>query len=91
MNSWNDNIHTASGVAQDKKVRVQALSRGGRLKISYILPHNLNVTRNQLTHSLRVWEGKRGQYTISVCTRVGLKIRDLCMGIWNVTPLNEKE
>ena len=46
MNNPNDNIHTASGVAQDKNVRIQALGRGSRAKVSYILPHNLTVTGN---------------------------------------------
>ena len=32
MNSSNDNINTASGVAQDKKVCVWALGRGARSK-----------------------------------------------------------
>ena len=32
MNSPNDNIHTASGVTQDKKVCVWALGRGDHLK-----------------------------------------------------------
>ena len=36
MNSPNDNIDTASGVAQDKKVCVWALGRGARSK------HNLH-------------------------------------------------
>ena len=32
MNNPNDNIHTASGVKQDKKVRVRSLGRGTRSK-----------------------------------------------------------
>ena len=58
MNNPNDNIHTASGVAQDKNVRIQAFGRGGRAKVSYILPHNLTVTGNPSMRSLRVWGGK---------------------------------
>ena len=60
MNRANDNIHTASGVAQEKKVRVRALGRGPVRKVSYILPHKLIVTRNPSMHSLRVWKGECG-------------------------------
>ena len=60
MNSLNDNIHTASGVAQDKKVRVRALDRGPVQKVNYILPHKQTITENPSIHLVRVWGGKWG-------------------------------
>ena len=38
MNNPNDNIHSASGAAQDKKLRVRALGRGARLKSKLHFP-----------------------------------------------------
>ena len=64
MNSPNDNIHTASGVAHDKKVRVWASGRRARLKSNYISPNKLTVPGNSLMHLLRVWGGKWGQRTV---------------------------
>ena len=66
MNSPNDNIHTASGVAQNKKVRVRASGRGARSKSKLHSPHKLTVSGNSLMHLLRVWGGKWGQRTVSV-------------------------
>ena len=68
MNSPSDNIHTALGLVQDKKVRVRALGRGARSKISYIFPHKLTVTENLSMHLLNVWGGKWGsaQYLYSI-------------------------
>ena len=65
MNSPNDNIHTASGVAQDKSVRVRALGRGACSKCKLHSP--LQADRNwKHIYSLRVWGGKWRQPTVSV-------------------------
>ena len=65
MNSPNDNIHTASGVAQDKSVRVRALGTGVCSK--YKLHSPLQAGRNwKHINSLRVWGGKWRQPTVSV-------------------------
>ena len=66
INSSNDNIYIASGVAQNKKVRVRALGRGARSKSKLPSPHKLSVTGNSLMHSLRVCGGKWQQRTVSV-------------------------
>ena len=82
MNSLNDNIHTALGVVQDKKVRVWALDRGACSK------SKLNVTGNPSIHTHL---GKQMRAAHSICTRVGPKHQNLCMGNWNITSLKRKE
>ena len=58
MNSLNENIHTAWGVAQNKKVRVRALGRDARLKSKLHSPPQTTVIGNPSMHSLRVWGSK---------------------------------
>ena len=65
MNRANDNIYTASGIAQDKKVRVQALGRGVRSKSKLHSPQ-ANHNWKLINASLRVWRGKWGERTVSV-------------------------
>ena len=84
MNSPNDNIHTPSGVAQNKKIRVRALGRTARSKSklhSSAKPINAFATRL----------GRQMGTAHSICTRVGPKRQNLCMGNWNVTSLKGKE
>ena len=66
MNNLNDNIHTASGVAQDKKVRVRALGRGARSKSK--LHSTPQADRNwKPINTFAMHLGKqRGHRTISV-------------------------
>ena len=66
MNSLNDNIHAASGVAQDKKVRVRVVGIGDRSKCKPHFLLKLTVTGNPSMHLISVWEGKWGQRTVSV-------------------------
>ena len=66
MNSLNDNIYTALGTTQDKKVHFWALGRGPIQKVSYILPHKLTITGNPSIHLPCVWGGKWGQSTVSI-------------------------
>ena len=67
MNSLNDNIHNALGVAQDKKIRVRAVGRGGRLKCKPHFPPKADRNWKPSMHLLRVWKGKWGcaQYLYS--------------------------
>ena len=75
MNSPNDNIHTASGVMQEKKVRVRALGRGARSKsMLHSLPQtdrNWKSINVFATHS-----GRQMGAAHSICrpTRVGPNI-----------------
>ena len=91
MNSPNDNIYTASGVTQDKKVRIgDALERGTGLKSKLHSPPQ--VDRNWKPINAFVTRlGRQMGATYSTCTRVGPKHRDLCIGNGNVTSLNGKE
>ena len=58
MNSPNDNLHTASGVAHGEKFHFRALGRGARLKSKLHSPRKLTVTGNPSMHLLRFWKGK---------------------------------
>ena len=54
MDNFNDNIHTASGIAQDKKVRVRVLGKGARSKSKLHSPpqakHNWKPINTLATH-----------------------------------------
>ena len=90
MNSLNDNIVTASGVEQNKKVRVWALGRGSYSKSKLYSPpqadHNWKPINAFAGHL-----GRQMGAEDNICTRVGPKRQDFFMGNWNVTLLNEKE
>ena len=90
MNSSNDNIHTVSGVAQDKKVRVRALGRGARSRRKLHFSPQVDSNWKPINAFTKHLGKKRGA-AHSICTRVGPKSRDLCMGNWNITSLNGKE
>ena len=64
INSSCYNIYTASGVAQDKKVRVRTLGRKNRLenKLHYILQADRNW--KPINAFASVWGGKWGQRTV---------------------------
>ena len=90
MNSLNGNIHIVSSVAQDKKVCVRALGGGARLKNKLHSPPQPD--RNWKPINAFATRLRRKMETAhSICTRVGPKHRDLCMGNWNVTSLKGKE
>ena len=89
MNSW-IKIFSTSGVAQDKKVCVQALDRGRRLKSKLHSPPKADRNWKPISaFATRLGRQMRAEH--SICTRVGFKHRDLCIGNWNVTSLNGKE
>ena len=90
MNSPNDNIHTASGVAQDKKVRVRALGRGACLKSKLHFPPEADRNRKPI-NAFATRLGRQTGAAHSICTRVGPKQRDFRMSNWNVISLNGKE
>ena len=79
MNSPNDNIHIASGVAQDEKVCVWALGRGARLKSKlHSLPQADRNWKSINAFTTRL--GRQMEAAHSVCTQVGPKHRDLRIG-----------
>ena len=80
MNSSNDNIHTASGVAQDKKVRVWVFGRGALLKSTLHFPPSADRKWKPI-YVFATRLGKQMGAANSICTRVGPKHRDLFMGI----------
>ena len=74
MNSSNDNIHTVSGVAQDKKIHVRALGKGGRSKSKLNsfpqADRNWKPTVTEINvFALRL--GRKMGALHSICTRVG--------------------
>ena len=72
MNSPNNNIYTASGVAQDKKVRIRALGRRARLKSKLHFPPQAD--RNlKLINTFATRLGRRMGAAHSIRTRVGPK------------------
>ena len=78
MISSNDNIHTASGVAEDEKVRVWALGTGARSKSKLHSPSQANLNWKPInTFSTRL--GRQIRASHSICTRVGPKHWDLRM------------
>ena len=79
MNSSNDNIHTASSVAQDKKVHTRVLGRGARSKSKLHFPPQADYNW-KLINALATRLGKQMGEANSICTRVGPKHRDLGMG-----------
>ena len=90
MNSSNDNIHTASSVAQDEKVRVSALGSGARSKSKLHFPPQADRYWKPI-NAFATLLGRQIGAMQSICTRVGPKHRDLRMGNWNITSLNEKK
>ena len=66
MNSQNDNIDTASGIAQDKKVHVQALSRGVHLKSKLHSTTQANHNWKPISAFAMHLGGKWGQHTVSI-------------------------
>ena len=90
MNSPNDNIHTASGVVQNKKMRVRALGRGARSKSKLHSPPQADRYWKPI-NAFATCLGRQMGAAHSICTRIGSKQRDLCMGNWNVSSLNGKE
>ena len=86
----NDNIHTASGVAREKNVRVRALDRGACLKRKLHFPSQTDSNWKPI-NGFATRLGRQMEAAHDICTRVGAKNRDLCIGNWNVTSLNGKE
>ena len=79
MNSSNDNIYSASGVAQNKHVRVRALDRGTRSKGNLYSPPQadrnwkpINAFATRLVTHIGA--------SLCICTRVGPKHRHLRIG-----------
>ena len=89
MNNPNGNIHTASGVANDEKVRVWALSRGALSKSNLHSPQQADRNWKPI-NAFATHLGRKMGAAHNVCTRVGPKHQNLCMGNWNVTSLNGK-
>ena len=90
MNSLNDNIYTVSGVAQDKKVRIRALGRGACSKSKLHSPPQTNHNWKPI-NAFTTCLGRQMGPLHSICTRVGPKHQDLCMGNWKVISLKGKE
>ena len=89
MNSPNHNNHTASGVAQNEKVRVRALARGARLKSKLHSPPQDD--RNwKLVNTFATRLGRQMGEAHSICTQVGPKHRNLCMATRTSLHLMEK-
>ena len=80
MNSSNENIHAASGVAQDKKIRVWAFGRAAASKSSYVYsPPQVDCNWKPINaFSTRLGRQKKAAH--SICTRVGPKHRNLRLG-----------
>ena len=78
MNSPKNNIRTALGVAQDKKVRVRALGRGVRSKWKLYSPPQADHNWKPINaFATRLWRKIGAAHNIF--TRVGPKHRGLCM------------
>ena len=89
MNSPNDNIYTASGVAPNKKLRVRALGIGARSKNKLHSPPQADRNWKPIS-AFATRSGRQMGALHSICTRVRPKQRNLCMGNWNVTSLKER-
>ena len=90
MNRVKNNIHAASGVAQDKKVRVRALGRGARSKSKLHSPPQADHHRKP-TNAVATRLGRQMGAAHRKSTRVSPKYRDLAIGNWNVSSLTGKE
>ena len=90
MESCNNNIHTASDSAQDKKVRVRVLGRGIRSKNKLQSPPQADRHRKPTNAVAQRLERQIGA-THRKCTRVGPNCRDLAIGNWNVSSPTGKE
>ena len=80
----------ASGVAQDKKIRVRALGRGSLLKSKLHSPPQAERNWKPI-NAFDTHFGRQMRAAHSIYTRTGSKHRDNRMGNWNVTSLNGKE
>ena len=90
MESCNNNIHAASDGALDKKVRVQVLGRGIRLKNK--LQSLPQADRHRIpTNAVAKRLGRQMGAAQRKCTRVGPNCRDLAIGNWNASSLTGKE
>ena len=90
MNSPNDNIHTASGVAQNKGTCVRALGEGTCFKSK--LHSSPQLDRNwKPINAFATYLRRQMGAAHNICTRVGSKHPDFCMGNWKVTSLNGKQ
>ena len=90
MESCNNNIHTASDGAQDKKVRVRVLGRGTRSKNKLQSPPQADRHRKP-TNAVAKRLGRQMGAAHRKRTRVGPNCRDLAIGNWNVSSLTGKE
>ena len=81
MTQSNNSIHTALGVAQDKKVRVRALGRGARSKSKLHFPPQADRNWKPI-NAFATRLGRKMGTAPSICTRVGSKHRDLFLGNW---------
>ena len=88
MNSTNDNIHTASGVAQNKNVRVQALGRGAHSKSKLHSPPQADRNWKPI-NAFAVCLGRQMGAAHNIYTRVGFKHRDLGDGGGFTRPISE--
>ena len=90
MESCNNNIHTASDGAQDKKVRVRVLGRKIRSKSKLQSPPQADRQRKP-TNAVAKRLGKQMGAAQRKCIRVRPNCRDLAIGNWSVSSLREKE
>ena len=81
--------NTALGVMQNKKVCVWALGRGTLLKSKLHSPPQVDCNWKPINAFPTCLERKM-DVVHSICTQIGPKHQDLCMGIRNVTLLMEK-
>ena len=79
MNNLNDNIYAASGVAQNKRVRVWALDRRACSKSKLHSPPQADRNWKPINAFATHLESHMGT-AHSICTLVGPTYRDVCMG-----------
>ena len=90
MESCNNNIHTASDDAHDKKVRIRVLGRGTRSKSKLQSPPQADRHRKS-TNAVAKRLGRQVGAAHRKCTRVGLNCRDLAIENRSVSSLTGKE
>ena len=81
--------NTALGVMENKKVCVWALGRGTLLKSKLHSPSQTDYNWKPI-NAFPTCLGRQMEVVHSICTQIGPKHQDFCMGIWNFTSLMEK-